>query len=175
MKIFLTAFFVGLNLLALGQTVVKSMQTIDNEKVLDMNIVGQRDGHPFKHKIHFDVAGMTQIQCDSLYQQTVRALAILGIKDVPGMRKPGSEAEPRGEEVVFSCETCKVKGSVEIYQGDFVLMRSFNSKRDTKSFFPLTLRLGSGEYRLVYRETGSRKRESNFSVRANEVNEINIK
>lgn len=177
MRAVLAITFLSLSMAASGQTIVESMQTTEGDKVLAMNILGNRNGEPFNHKIRFDVSGMTKIERDSLYQQTLRTIALLGVKDVPGLRKPGSDPdkENQGEKVTFRCEMCAGKGVVEVYGDNFLLTRSFNSRRDTQPFFPLTIRLGPGEYRLVYRQNGYQKIESSFSVHVDETNEVRIK
>jgi len=81
------ALLVGSALISSAQTVVESMQTTNSDVTLSMNIVGKRDGRPFRHTLRFDMAGMTKMERDSLYQQTLRTLGILGISNVPGLKE----------------------------------------------------------------------------------------
>jgi hypothetical protein len=178
MKILFTTLLAGLTLSSLAQTVVSSMQTTDNEKILSMNVVGTHAGRPFRHRMEFDMAGLTPTQRDSLHQQVVQALNQLGIADVPGLKK--RESAPATEnsilEVVFRCETCTGKGKLQIYgDGGFVITRSFNTKRDAQPFFPYTARLGSGPYRLVYIQNGVRQIQSDFKVKAGGPNVVMVK
>jgi len=116
------------------------MQTTNSDVTLSMNIVGKRDGRPFRHTLRFDMAGMTKMERDSLYQQTLRTLGILGISNVPGLKKAdlegtGSHVAVQNSKITFRCETCTGRGRVEIYGNDFTSTRSFNTKRDTQPFF----------------------------------------
>lgn len=141
-----------------------------------MTIVGNKDGRPFRHNLRFDVAGMTQLQRDSLYEQILRSLDMLGIRDVPGMKRPGADAvSVRGDSVVFRCETCRRKGVLEVRRGDYLATRLINSKRYPEKRFPLTLHLGPSDYRLLYRQRGSWEVQSSFTVKAGEQNLVTVK
>ncbi|AQG81066.1 hypothetical protein [Spirosoma montaniterrae] len=160
-----------------AQTVVKSMQTVNDGKTLSVNVVGTRDGRSFRHNLQFDVAGMTKAGRDSLYQQMLRSLDALDIRHVPGMPKPGVDAESGepGAEVTFRCETCAGKGRLEVYGDNYLMTRSFNPKRDEESRFPLTVRLNPGEYRYKYWQNGVLQMELPFTVNAGEANEVKVK
>ena len=159
-----------------AQTTVQSMQTANNGKTLAMTVVGKRDGRSFRHNLRFDVVGMTQTQRDSLYPKTVRALDMLDIRDVPGMKRPGTDVvSVRGDSVVFRCETCERKGELEVSGGNYLATRSINPKRDSQRRFPLTMHLSPGDYRLLYRQRGSREIQSSFSVKAGGQNVVTVK
>jgi len=156
------------------------MQTTNSDVTLSMNIVGKRDGRPFRHTLRFDMAGMTKMERDSLYQQTLRTLGILGISNVPGLKKAdlegtGSHVAVQNSKITFRCETCTGRGRVEIYGNDFMSTRSFNTKRDTQPFFPLTMQLGSGEYMLMYWQNGERQKQLMFSVKTDEEKVVTVK
>lgn len=154
------------------------MQTTSGDKTLAMTIVGKRDGRPFRHNLHFDVAGMTKVQRDSLYEQTLRSLDMLDIRDVPGMKRSGADAvSVRGDSVVFRCETCGKKGELQVSQGNYSYLATqlINSKRDPQKRFPLTMYLSPGDYQMLYRQRGSRKIESSFTVKAGETNVVTVK
>ncbi|MCY7349420.1 MAG: hypothetical protein LH606_01965 [Cytophagaceae bacterium] len=159
---------------ASAQTIVQSMQTINNDNTLAMTIVGKKDGRPFRHSLRFDVAGMAKVQRDSLYQQTLGVLDILGIRNVPGMKRPGADVV-QGDSVVFRCETCGKKGKLEISGGNYLATRPINPKRDPGKRFPLTMHLSPGDYKLLYRQRGSREIQSSFSVKAGEQNVVTVK
>ncbi|MFD2571011.1 hypothetical protein ACFSUS_10230 [Spirosoma soli] len=182
MKTRLTISFVGLRLIVSAQTIVKSMQTTNNDKTLAMNIVGKRDGRPFRHNLHFDVEGLTQMQRDSLYEQTLHTLGVLGIKNVPGLKPLKSTVDEQNDNkaqessaVTFGCETCTGKGRLEVYGNNFLMTRSFNTKRDAQPLFPLTVRLSAGQYRNKYWQNGVLQTELPFTVNAGEANEVKIK
>jgi len=151
------------------------MQTSNNDNTLAMTIVGKKDGRPFRHSLRFDVAGMTKVQRDSLYQQTLGALDMLGIRNVPGMKRPGADTTVQGDSVVFRCETCGKKGELEVSSGNFLATRLINAKRDPGKRFPLTMHLSPGDYKLLYRQRGSREIQSSFSVKAGEQNVVTVK
>lgn len=177
MKPLLLLWFIGLNVFATAQTIVKSMQTTANEETLSMHIVGTHHGRPFDHRIQFNVAGLTTTQRDSLHRQAIRALNQLGIADVPGVGKLQftPAAGVSSPEVIFRCETCIGKGRLEIYGNNYTSTRSFNTKRDAQPFFPYQSRLGAGEYRLVYMQNGVRQIQSSFTVKAGEANVVTVK
>lgn len=177
MKLLLTFLLLyTLAITASAQTIVRSMQTTNNDKTLAMTIVGKKDGRPFRHNLHFDVIGMTPTQRDSLYQETVRALDVLDIRNVPGMKRPGADGvSVQGGSVVFRCETCERKGELEVSGGNYLATRSINPKRDPRKRFPLTMDLSPGDYRLLYRQRGSREIQSSFTVKAGEQNVVMVK
>lgn len=179
MRTTLTALFIALSLAVSAQTVVESMQTIDDEKTLKLNIVGKRNGRPFHHTLLFDVQDLTRTERDSLHKQTLNSLSELGISNVPGMKRFGTDERqqapaPSGA-VVLHCETCTGKGRIEIYAPGYTRTRSFNSRRDPKPFFPYTFHSTPGEYRLVYVQKGVRQIESKFTVSAGESTALKVK
>lgn len=176
MKLILTSFWLcAVALTASAQTIVQSMQTANNDKTLAMTIVGVKDGRSFRHNLRFDVVGMTQTQRDSLYQQTLRTLDVLGIRNVPGMYRPKTDLVVRGDSVVFRCETCERKGELEIRRGNYLATQLINAKRDPRKRFPLTMHLSPGDYQLLYRQRGSREIQSSFTVKAGEQNTVTVK
>lgn len=164
-----------LNKVALSQTVVQSMQTMNNDKVLAMNITGQKAGRPFRHTVHFDVSGMTQTQRDSLYQETVQALEILGIKNVPGLTKQNTDTSSNWKPVTFTCTTCAGKGRLEVYGNNITATRTIDSRQDGNHQFPLKLSLLPGDYRLVYYQKRVLQMQSTFAVKAGEETVVTIK
>ena len=175
MKTILTTLLLSLSVSAVAQTVVHSMQTADNLQTLSMTVTGKRDGRPFRHNLRFDVAGMTQTQRDSLYQQMLRTLDMLDIRNVPGMKRPGADVVIRGDSVVFRCETCGRKGQLEIRRGDYLATRSIGAKRAPQNRFPMTMHLGPGDYQMLYRQRGNREVQSSFTVKAGEPNVVTVK
>ena len=81
----------------------------------------------------------------------------------------------QNSKITFRCETCTGRGRVEIYGNDFTSTRSFNTKRDTQPFFPLTMQLGSGEYMLMYWQNGERQKQLMFSVKTDEEKVVTVK
>lgn len=158
----------------LAQTVVQSIQTTNNDKVLAMNIVGQQAGRPFHHTIHFDVSGMTLAQRDSLYQETVQALGILGIKSVPGLTKWDTDTTGSWKTVTFNCETCTGKGRLEVFGNNITATRTIDPRQDGNHSFPLKLSLLPGDYRLMYYQKRVLQMQSTFLVKAGQENVVKV-
>lgn len=166
-------------LTASAQTIVRSMQTVNNDKELSVNVVGTQTGRPFRHQIRYDVTGLTKAQRDSLYAESVQALATLGITNVPGLQKPGLEnaegqAATQTGVVTITCVTCQRKGQLELYGSNYLHTRMMNPKGEPQKRFPVTMRLGPDQYRLVYKQRGHQPVEVPFVLSIGEAKQLTI-
>ncbi len=173
MKATLTTLCFYLSLTAYAQTVVESMQTANNDKVLSINIVGKRDGQTFRHTLRFDVTGLSQAQRDSLLYQSRRILNMLDVDNVPpGLLKSSEEIKQESavtsDRTTFRYENCTGRGRIEVYGDNWLSTRQFNTRRDRQPLFPLTMRLAPGDYRYRLRRNGTWRTEESFTVKAGE-------
>lgn len=160
------------------QTVVRSMQTVNNDKELSMTIVGTKDGRSFRHALRYDVTGLAKTQRDSLYGKSVEALATLGITNVPGMQvgteKTADRATVPSGVITIACETCTRKGQLELYGSNYLHTRNMKPKGEPQNRFPLTMQLGSDRYRLVYKQKGRQPVEIPFMLSGGETKQLAI-
>jgi hypothetical protein len=161
-----------LTLPASAQTVVRSMQTTNNTQTMALNIIGKRDGRPFRHSLRFDVQGLSQAQRDSLILQTRQLLHTMGISIIYGLSLSSEEKEmksaPVGIATTFLCNNCTGRGRIEIYGSDWLSTRSFNTKRDKQPLFPLTMHLVPGDYRYRLRRNGAWRVDKVLTLKAGE-------
>lgn len=182
MRIILTLLLVGLYLSATAQTVIEHMATTNNDDVLAMTITGKRDGNSFRHALRFDVKGMTIPQRDSLYEQTLRTLGILGIANVPGQKTSSTvdtTSEKPGGTITFRCETCSGKGRLEVYGNGYTVTRVIDHRPDEAHSFPMRIRFAPGDYRLLYYEKHGLKyvlqTQSTFTAKSDEAGTVTVK
>ena len=164
------------SLLSTAQTTITSMQTGTIRNELTMNVVGTKDGLPFRHTLRYNVMGLDKPQRDSLFEQGYRALAILvpGIK--PLINLPGKDIAPAEiSTITVNCETCTRKGELFLYGPNFLATRKLNARRSPQSRFPLTLPLGPGEYRLTYKQVGSRAIDLSFTLKPEERKQLTLR
>jgi hypothetical protein len=158
-----------------AQTLVKSMQTANNPDVLSMQVTGTLDGRPFRHTLRYEVAGLTQSQRDSLYQQSSRALASLGITSVPKLDSPNkANTEAGGSSVTIACADCIRKGELALYGANSVHTRKMNYNRPGATQFPLMLPLAAGNFRLVYKQRGRRPIEMPLTITEGEHKQLTL-
>lgn len=166
------------SLVSPAQTIVRSMQTVDNDNELSMNVVGTRDGRPFRHTLRYDVSGLTKPQRDSVYERNAQVLATLGITNVPGMRSrsektAASVTAPSGV-VTIACAACERKGQLELYSTNYLQTRRIKPKGEPQNRFPVTMQLGPDQYRLVYKQRGRRPVEIPFALIGGETRQLTI-
>lgn len=158
-----------------AQTLVKSMQTANNADVLSMQVIGTQDGRPFRHTLRYEVAGLTQPQRDSLYRQSSRALASLGITSVPKLDiLTEASAEISSSSVTIACADCIRKGELALYGANWVHTNKVNYKRPGATRFPLTVPLAAGNYRLEYRQRGRRPIEIPLTITEGEHKQLTL-
>ncbi|MBO0930854.1 hypothetical protein [Fibrella aquatilis] len=162
-----------------AQTVVTSMQTANNPDMLSMNVAGTRDGRPFRHTLRHNVAGLTQAQRDSLYEQSRQALAALGITNVPGLKTPDDQrlSTESGTTVTITCETCTRKGQLELFDASTVRAgkkRYYNYYQSLVPHFPVTIPLAAGNYQLVYKQRGHRAVELPLTITEGEKKQLTL-
>ncbi len=156
-----------------AQTVVTSMQTTDNPDVLAMNVIGTRDGRPFRHSFRYETTGLTQPERDSLYRQSSRTLAALGIP-MPKPYVPGTANTESENSVTITCATCIRKGDLEIYGTNSVHTRKLNDNRAGADVFPITVPLAPGDYRLVYKQRGQPTIEMPLTIAGGEKKQLTL-
>lgn len=155
-----------------AQTVVKSMQTANNPDVLSMNVVGTRDGRPFRHSFRYETTGLTQSERDSLYRQSSRTLAALGITSMPKLDIPGTANTESESSVTVACANCTRKGELQLYGANSVHTRKLNYNRAGADAFPVTVPLAAGTYRLVYKQRGRQPIEMPLTIAEGEKKQL---
>ena len=155
-----------------AQTVVTSMQTANNPDLLSMYVRGTQNGRPFRHTLHFEVTGLTQPQRDSLYRQSSRALAALGITSMPQLDVPGTANTESESSVTVACANCIRKGELQLYGANSVHTRKVNYKRPGSDVFPVTVPLSAGTYRLVYKQRGRQPIELPLTIAEGEKKQL---
>ena len=158
-----------------AQTVITSRQTGTIRNELTMNVAGTMDGRPFRHMLRYDVAGLGQLQRDSLLARGHRALALL----VPGIEPLTMPSDPKNDRaetttVTLQCETCTGKGELFLYGQNSLSTRKVNANRPGSMRFPLTVPLTPGDYRLVYKQRGRQPIELPLTLAEGEKKQISL-
>ncbi|GAB3326945.1 hypothetical protein GCM10027299_26760 [Larkinella ripae] len=71
-------------------------------------------------------------------------------------------------EVNFTCNQCGRKGSLEVYGSGMVSTRKINVRRGDYYRFPISMQLGAGDYRLIYRSWPSKSIQATFHVKGDQ-------
>ncbi|MCX6215826.1 DUF4932 domain-containing protein [Spirosoma sp.] len=141
----------------------------DNEW-LGIQVKGIRqDGEKIAYSRDFPVQRLTASQRDSLKNHVLDSLGIKSAKVVISP-SPSSNAD-----VMFACRSCGRRGNLEVYGDNFVATRKINARRGANYRFPIHLRLGVGDYRLIYRSWLSKPLETCFRVKSGSQILVQIK
>ena len=157
-----------------AQTVVTSMQTANNPDLLSVQVTGTRDGRPFRHSFRYETTGLTQPERDSLYQQSSRTLATLGITSMPKLDVPGAVSTESESSITVACTNCTRKGELQLYGDNSVHTRKLNHNRPGADVFPVTVPLAAGTYRLVYKQRGRQPIEMLLTIAEGEKKQLTL-
>ncbi|WP_288424729.1 DUF4932 domain-containing protein [uncultured Spirosoma sp.] len=141
-----------------------------DDQWLHIQVKGVRqDGEKVAYNRDFPVERLTVSQRDSLRNHVLDSL---GIKSAKIILPPGPSSNV---DVLFDCRSCGRRGNLEVYGDNFVATRKINARRGANYQFPIRLRLGKGNYRLIYRSWPSKPLEKSFQVELGPQTLVQIK
>lgn len=142
----------------------------DDGQVLHVQINGVRwNDEKISYNRNFSVVNLTAQQRDSL---KTHILDSLGVKP-PVVVSPNNF--PKDTEVTITCSQCGRKGYLEVYGNGTVSTRKINLRQGDSYRFPIFMRLGVGDYRLIYRSWPSKPIRSTFHIEGDQPAFIEIK